>query len=727
VKFNLLLCFLLLLSGIVFGQDCPPNIGFENGTLSGWKCYAGTIKNGVVVMPETGPINGRHTLMPNTSPQQLDPYGGFPVNSPNGSNYTLRLGNDQTGAEIESVSYDFKIPSDRYSITYYYAVVMNNPNHPPDEQPRFSAKVEDVTGGPATQIYKSSLDCVNHDFVASSGLPGFQTNGSGNNQIQYKDWSPVSLTLIGYAGRTLRFTFTTNDCTHQAHFGYAYLDFEENCGTSLIKGNNYCEGTNEVVLTAPAGFESYTWYTDNFTTQVGTNSTLRLNPIPADGKQYQLIVTPPKGLGCTDTMYTTISGLAQPFKLNINKPEIFACRADGADLTAPDITAGSSADMAYQYYSDPDGQSYVSDPKRISVSGTYYIRGTNTVYGCTDIKPIKVSLADGPTVDWTPPLAVCQPATIDLTKVVTDAKGATISYYSDQLATKPLPNATAINKTGIYYIKATSALNCATIIPVSAVVNQLPVVAPKTVASCPPISLTRTVSDGDYTGNTFQFFYDAACTLPVKDPDNLTDPAQSGTYYYRGINSSCPGSPSTVTVTVYKVPAFTVTDPGTVTYPATVNLTDTRPDLSDAAYTYWYDATASQKQITDYRAVGQSGTYYIKATGIPGGCTLIQPVHVIINAPPEADLVAPNTFTPNGDGVNDFFNPTTTGVLSINYLKIFNRYGKQVYETKQALMPWDGKLNGQMQPVGTYYWIFNCFDIYRKKTITRSGPITIIR
>lgn len=724
MKNKLLLFLLLLLSSAVFGQDCPPNIGFESGDFTGWKCYAGTIKDGILDMPESNPIANRHTLLINTSPQQLDPYGKFPVNSPNGSKYTLKLGNSQTGAEIESVSYDFIVPTDRYTLTYYYAVVLQNPDrHDLQQQARFSARLEDVTGSAPTQLNRSSLDCGNHDFVASSGLAGFITDGV----IQYKPWSPVSLKLVGYKGRKIRLSFTTNDCTKGGHFGYAYLDFEEDCGASLIKGNNYCEGTNEVILTAPSGFQNYAWYDEGFTTNLGSSSTLILNPIPANDTKYALIVSPPAGLGCTDTLYTNISSIAQPFNLNIAEPVINRCKSDGADLTDPAITVNSSADMEYKYYLDAQGQSYVSDPKRVTIPGTYYIRGTNKIYGCTDIKPVNVTLSDGPPLNVSPAQPVCAPNTVNITTLVHNTSGATIKYYTDQLATQLLPNPTAVSVSGTYYVKATSDLQCSTIIPIAVVVNQLPVATPKSFPGCPPISLNQIVGDGDVLATSYQFFYDANGTHQVQNPDNLTLVSQSGRYYYRGLNGTCAGNISTIDVTVYKVPQFEVTDPAPVTFPATINLADVHPNLSDATYTYWYDATASQKPITDFRAIGKSGTYYIKAQGTTGGCELIKAVHVIINAPPEAGLNAANTFTPNGDGVNDLFNPTTTGVLNINYLKIFNRYGKQVYETKQSLTAWDGKLNGQPLPVGTYYWVFSCYDIYRKATITRSGPITIIR
>jgi len=61
----------------------------------------------------------------------IDPYGGFPVNCPNGSGHSIRLGNNSAGREAEGVSYDFTIPAgaNTYNLIYNYAVVFPDPGH----------------------------------------------------------------------------------------------------------------------------------------------------------------------------------------------------------------------------------------------------------------------------------------------------------------------------------------------------------------------------------------------------------------------------------------------------------------------------------------------------------------------------------------------------------------------------------------------------------------------
>jgi len=72
----------------------------------------------------------------------------------------------------------------------------------------------------------------------------------------------------------------------------------------------------------------------------------------------------------------------------------------------------------------------------------------------------------------------------------------------------------------------------------------------------------------------------------------------------------------------------------------------------------------------------------------------------------EANLVIPNCFTPNGDGYNERFN-VESGNLSRFSMLIFNRWGQLLFETEDINKGWDGKVNGRICPVGTYYYLIN--------------------
>lgn len=82
-----------------------------------------------------------------------------------------------------------------------------------------------------------------------------------------------------------------------------------------------------------------------------------------------------------------------------------------------------------------------------------------------------------------------------------------------------------------------------------------------------------------------------------------------------------------------------------------------------------------------------------------------------------------NTFTPNGDGVNDQW--TITGLVAyVNAdINVYNRLGKLLYHTIGYNKPWDGTYNGQQLPVGTYYYVIRL----NANEQVLSGSVTIIR
>ncbi|MCC6760818.1 MAG: hypothetical protein IT252_06355, partial [Chitinophagaceae bacterium] len=95
-------CWLVLLACCfhthLFAQTCPPNIDFEKGTLDGWRFFSGSVldQGGINVFDLTEsptPEPGRHTIIP-AATAGLDPFGNFPMRSPNGSDYCVMLGNN---------------------------------------------------------------------------------------------------------------------------------------------------------------------------------------------------------------------------------------------------------------------------------------------------------------------------------------------------------------------------------------------------------------------------------------------------------------------------------------------------------------------------------------------------------------------------------------------------------------------------------------------------------
>ncbi|MGI8893060.1 MAG: gliding motility-associated C-terminal domain-containing protein [Bacteroidia bacterium] len=101
-----------------------------------------------------------------------------------------------------------------------------------------------------------------------------------------------------------------------------------------------------------------------------------------------------------------------------------------------------------------------------------------------------------------------------------------------------------------------------------------------------------------------------------------------------------------------------------------------------------------------------TSTYYIIATS-SSGCINIDTLNItVINSPPNQNdpyLFIPNIFTPNSDGYNDAFEIITNG-YSEGYLKIYNRWGQLIYETKDFPLKWDGKIGEKKASDGNYFY-----------------------
>lgn len=305
-QFLLPVIYTCLFSVQSFSQ-CPPNIDFETGTFANWTCYTGNVSaaggvNTIFLTQSGGPVPNQHTMYSNTT-NEVDYFGGFPVNCPNGSGYSIKLGNNTGGGQAEGISYEFTIPAGRdlYSLIYHYAVVFQDPGHEIFQQPRLEIEALNVTDN-------TIIHCSSFTFIPfGSILPGFFISSfqQDTTDVWCKDWSAVSMNLDNNAGKTIRITFKTGDCTFTRHFGYAYIDVNSECSSEFV-GATYCPDDAFINVTAPFGYQNYTWFNNTFTQTLGNSQSIVFNPPPPVGTVIAVEVVPYNGYGCLDTLFAQL-------------------------------------------------------------------------------------------------------------------------------------------------------------------------------------------------------------------------------------------------------------------------------------------------------------------------------------------------------------------------------------------------------------------------------------
>jgi gliding motility-associated-like protein len=111
-------------------------------------------------------------------------------------------------------------------------------------------------------------------------------------------------------------------------------------------------------------------------------------------------------------------------------------------------------------------------------------------------------------------------------------------------------------------------------------------------------------------------------------------------------------------------------------------------------------------------------TYKLTVTG-RGGCIMTDEVFVKVLKAPKP----PNTFTPNGDGINDQWEIKYLNDYPGCIIEVYNTAGTLVYRTVGYTTPWNGIYNGQPLPAGTYYYVID-----PKNGRSRiAGYVTILR
>ncbi|MGF7082373.1 gliding motility-associated C-terminal domain-containing protein [Mucilaginibacter sp. UYCu711] len=273
----------------------------------------------------------------------------------------------------------------------------------------------------------------------------------------------------------------------------------------------------------------------------------------------------------------------------------------------------------------------------------------------------------------------------------TDINGATAKDYD--------PSSASITT---YYRRLITNSPCNIRLPgntVTIAINPLPVatVSPEQ-SICPGQSVTLNA-----TGGT-SYLWSPATGLSATDVASpIATLTTATTYTVTVFNGDC-SSTLTVTVNVAAPPLVNAGPDKTIFKGDRVQLTGQVTATAGTTY-QWSPATYldDPNSLTPIATPAKNITYKLTATTAKGYFVVNDDVSIRVLE----KIKIPNTFTPNGDNVNDSWLIDGLDGYNDSIITVFNRLGQKIFNSIGYAKPWDGMLNNRHLPLGTYYYIID--------------------
>lgn len=296
-------------------------------------------------------------------------------------------------------------------------------------------------------------------------------------------------------------------------------------------------------------------------------------------------------------------------------------------------------------------------------------------------------------------------------------------------------NSSSLNNGDVINVILTTNANCAATPTASAGVTMIvsPIVTPSISVSVS----TNTICAG--TMVTFTTNKTNAGISPVYQwfVNSTAVGSNSSTYYSSSLNNgdvvtvvmtsnaNCLSTPTansnTISINVLPVPTasftYTNSDQDIQFYNQSTNATIWAWDLGFLS--------SSILQNPSYTFPG-GAEYVVTLTASNGVCKAVTSQTITVEG---ATYYIPNTFTPNGDGVNDFYYLVGTGISAENFeMNIFNRWGEVIFKTNDLNKSWDGRTHGGEDVAeGVYTYLFEFQLKNTDNIIKKTGSVTVFR
>lgn len=480
-------------------------------------------------------------------------------------------------------------------------------------------------------------------------------------------------------------------------------------------GNSITCVSNTVVLGAnPSTGFTYTWTGPGITS--GSNTP---NPQANALGNYTLMVTS-LSTGCTNTVFTSVG-------INTTAPTGVA--STNGTVTCANSATVTHSQAGYNYsWTPPSSGSIVSGATSQSAlvggSGIFSLTVTDPVNGCTTNYTVAVTddvIAPTLTLTQLPlgDLGCTAPTnTLELSGISNPSIGVTYTWSSGQ-------NTPSISVTtpGVYDLTVINTTNGCSV-TVQHTINQAP--NPDADAG---------TEDFLPCDSTIVFLLNGTSSLSTATYSwvgpglfsgaNTANPEiKSAGVYTLTVTDPASGCTSTDTVVIFNsavTASFTAdADSGN----AILNVNFNNHSIGAVNYSWTFGNGSVSTFTNPSTSYELGGTYTVTLIANLGRCT--DTAMKVIKVNDVSDVIVPNVFTPNGDGVNDEFIILSIAVKDLE-LFIYNRWGQIVYSFSGTKAKWDGKSNNSQDvPAGTYFYIVTANGL-DGAVIKKNGYVTLIR
>lgn len=369
----------------------------------------------------------------------------------------------------------------------------------------------------------------------------------------------------------------------------------------------------------------------------------------------------------------------------------------------------------------------IPKPQFYTVAGNYTITAISSIAaGCSDTAFKNIIIHPAPITNAGIDSVVCKGSSITL-----QPSGATNYVWSADSTLSCLnctnPNATP-DSLKMYRVTGSNSFGCSSVDSVYInVIQPFTLKVPNTDTICIGESVQPIASGADnyaWSPNNTTI-NNATIFNPILTPTSTTNYIVTGTD-----RKNCFTRTANFNVVVYPIPQINIVQQlikenvGVLVPLVTTNSLDiTNWRWIPNKWLTCYNCPNPQAIVTD------NIKYIVEASNL-GGCTSKDEVTIeaLCNG---FNIFIPNTFSPNGDAINDVFYPRGKGLFKIRTMKIFNRWGEIVFAKSEFAandesFGWDGTYNGKLLRDDVYVYIIEVI-CNNNQVIPLKGNITLFR